>query len=70
VFPLSQSNFAETRQKLFGFEKVKSTISNVNQPYFWRRCGSGMEKKDEEELDSWSLKHGTVGDVVAYLEGE
>jgi len=29
-----------------------------------------VEKKDEEELDSWSLKHGPVRDMVGYLEGE
>jgi len=29
-----------------------------------------MEKKDEEELDYWSLEHGPAGDMVGYLEGE
>ena len=29
-----------------------------------------MEKKDEEELDSWSLKHGPIRNMVGYLEGE
>jgi len=29
-----------------------------------------VEKKNEEKLDSWSVEHGPVGDLVGYLEGE
>ena len=26
-----------------------------------------MEKKNEEELDSWGLEHGPLGDMVGYF---
>jgi len=34
------------------------------------RCVGGLEDKDEEELNPWSLETGSFGYLAGYLEGE
>jgi len=37
--------------------------------YFCQRCGSGLDKKDEDEVGFWCLKDDSFGHLVVHSEG-